>query len=80
MVECKVKCEFDGGCRIASLDEQRVNLIHEKTRIAIDVVEGPENLEFIDPKIKEMDQLQKQIDEIVKQIGAQTICSKCPWR
>lgn len=80
MVECKVKCNFNGGCKIASLDEQRVNLIHEKTRIAIEVYEGSEDLSFVNPKIKEMDSIQKQIDEIVKQIGAQVVCSKCPWR
>lgn len=80
MVESKVNCEFNGGCKIASLDERRVDLIHEITRIAIEVIEGPNNLEFVNPKIEEIDRIQKQIDEVVMQIGAQAICSKCPWR
>ena len=80
MVECKVKCEFSNGCRVESLDEQRVDLVHEKTRIAIEVYKGPNDLEFVNPRIVQMDELQKQIDEIAKQIGAQVLCQKCPWR
>lgn len=72
-------CEFKCGCTVAQLYEQRLNLSHEKTALCMEVVEGPDDLQIVNGKMNRVDQIKHEINNLDTQIGAQVVCSKCPW-
>lgn len=59
---------------------RRRELVHEKTRLCIEAVEGPDDIVFVDERIKKVDVINTQIRDLDIQIGAQVVCGECPWR
>ena len=73
-------CEFKNGCTVARLYQKRLDLIHNKTEIYIQITVGPNDLNFVNSKMDQANLIKQAIDNVDMQIGAQIICAKCPWR